>query len=518
MPDVRSIPLSTGAVLAVELIVPTPSPHVPSTTENNQATNNTLIFVHGLAAQRTVWRETTELLAVRGYRCVLVDLRGHGDSSGSTSTTHQVSSYRTSIATGLGNSDQEINARFCMAKLADDLAALVAALSIAQPLVWVGHSYGGNVCMEVAVRHRSLVAGLCLVDGGFINLQAKWNFENKDQCMQTLSPPSFVGMSRGELERAVRGVWSGRKWTELGIQAMLHNFHTVVFNATTTTAAIATTTSSHAYTGTHTSGLHDGTSIPIPTPIPTSTSTAASTVRRQTQTHTTTHPNSLNHVFESVQPKLLFRHHMALLEDLWARLPSDQLAQLSATDRLGDSALTPPPPLTPPLTQAYAQTHVQTPPQTPPMTAAPTSMSLSLPLPAPAPALPLMTFVVATAATPFSRDKQRDLRAMLGDAMPATAAPVMAAKVEEDNAGTMSSHSRPSLPHPSSSSVPSTSPSHPSSSPSHPSSSSPHATSSRVRIKWLQGGHEVPLEQPQEIATAVCELTAALATPAADDG
>ena len=143
MEQCQLIPLNTGTTLAVEII---------SSSKCCSSQMQTLVFVHGLAAQRSVWRESATILSNFGHTCVLVDLRGHGDSSSSSSNinngvTQPILSFI--MATGMGH-ERDIKK---LIQLADDLAALVTALSLSLPAVWIGHSYGGNVCVEVAARH-----------------------------------------------------------------------------------------------------------------------------------------------------------------------------------------------------------------------------------------------------------------------------------------------------------------------------------------------------------------------------
>ena len=151
MDGCRSISLNTGTTLAVEVISPTK--HCPC--------SQTLVFVHGLAAQRSVWRESATILSELGHVCVLVDLRGHGDSSSSSSVISQHNANNQIVpnapssffmATGMGH-ERDMKKHFSLVQFADDLAALVRALSLSLPVVWIGHSYGGNVCVEVAARH-----------------------------------------------------------------------------------------------------------------------------------------------------------------------------------------------------------------------------------------------------------------------------------------------------------------------------------------------------------------------------
>jgi pimeloyl-ACP methyl ester carboxylesterase len=83
-----------------------------------------LIFVHGLGDDRTLWRSIASELAA-SFECVLLDLRGHGES--------------------LGGSD------FGPFGLHRDIAAVVAELRFERPLV-VGHSLGGMAVTTYAAK------------------------------------------------------------------------------------------------------------------------------------------------------------------------------------------------------------------------------------------------------------------------------------------------------------------------------------------------------------------------------
>ena len=292
--------LCTGVTLAVEVVAP---PMATTTTTTAVAADRVVVLVHGLAQQRSVWRETAEHLVRRlGCTCVLPDLRGHGDSTGSATTLpHAASSFRAASAAGLSD-DRDVAQRYRLTQLADDLAALaIALLEVQVPVMWVGHSYGGNVLLDLAARHPAAVdrGGLVLVDGGFIDLQSAFS-DGWAACLATLRPPSFAGVGPADLRRAVEEVWAvdaatGRRcWTDRGVDAMLDNFHTTSFNATTTTAAVAAAASTASHSG--------------------------------------------GHVFESVQPKLLFRAHVQLLEDLWAHRPCAALQALPRALQSLDSA------------------------------------------------------------------------------------------------------------------------------------------------------------------------------------
>jgi pimeloyl-ACP methyl ester carboxylesterase len=98
-----------------------------------------VVFVHGTAADRSIWRETRAALG-DGVRTIAYDRRAYGDSGapepyGGTTVGEQ----------------------------ADDLAALIRALDAA-PAVLVGHGLGAIVALDVLLRHHSLARAGVLID------------------------------------------------------------------------------------------------------------------------------------------------------------------------------------------------------------------------------------------------------------------------------------------------------------------------------------------------------------------
>ncbi len=65
---------------------------------------------------------------------------------------------------GLGGSDPAPTPRTAQDAV-DDLKALVVAARISEPIVLVGHSFGGMVVRLYAMEHPASVAGLVIVDG-----------------------------------------------------------------------------------------------------------------------------------------------------------------------------------------------------------------------------------------------------------------------------------------------------------------------------------------------------------------
>jgi len=94
-----------------------------------------IIFVHGWCCDHTFLLPQLEFFA-RRHRVIGVDLRGHGMS---------------------GAPEQE----YTMGGFADDIACLCGELGIQKPVI-VGHSMGGNVALELALRE--LPAAIVLID------------------------------------------------------------------------------------------------------------------------------------------------------------------------------------------------------------------------------------------------------------------------------------------------------------------------------------------------------------------
>ena len=94
-----------------------------------------VVFVHGFPLDRTLWIHQRAALS-SSARCIVPDLRGFGESSGSASS---------------------------MVTYADDLVALLDHLDIPSA-VFCGLSMGGYICMELWRAHPDRVRGLALCD------------------------------------------------------------------------------------------------------------------------------------------------------------------------------------------------------------------------------------------------------------------------------------------------------------------------------------------------------------------
>lgn len=97
-----------------------------------------LLLVHGFPLDHTMWTGQTTALADQ-WRVIAPDLRGFGASTVTAGTV-------------------------TMAQMADDLAGLLDALRITEPVILCGLSMGGYVAWQFALRHRSKLDRLILCD------------------------------------------------------------------------------------------------------------------------------------------------------------------------------------------------------------------------------------------------------------------------------------------------------------------------------------------------------------------
>ncbi|BCJ68032.1 alpha/beta fold hydrolase [Polymorphospora rubra] len=112
-------------------------PHVPRAT----GPVPTAVLIHGMASDTMAsWYFTmAEPLTRAGLPVLLYDLRGHGRSD--------------RPATGYALDD-----------FVGDLAALLAELDVAGPLLLFGNSFGGTIAFGFAARHPERVAGIVAVE------------------------------------------------------------------------------------------------------------------------------------------------------------------------------------------------------------------------------------------------------------------------------------------------------------------------------------------------------------------
>jgi pimeloyl-ACP methyl ester carboxylesterase len=152
-----------------------------------------VVLVHGLASNARLWDGVGADLAGRGHPVVAIDQRGHGLSS------------KPDIGYDFGS-------------ITRDLERLIAGLGWTAPIV-AGQSWGGNVVLDLAAHHPDLVSGLVLVDGGTIELSAR--FADWPTCEAALAPPPLTGTPAEQMRTWLEG--NHPDWPEAGIDATMAN-------------------------------------------------------------------------------------------------------------------------------------------------------------------------------------------------------------------------------------------------------------------------------------------------------
>jgi pimeloyl-ACP methyl ester carboxylesterase len=107
--------------------------------------NPVVVFIHGSASDATVWLNELNLLAAKGYHCIALDLRGHGE-------TRLMPQPKAQVKIDI---DTHIN----------DLIETLEHLGIfpKEKITIVTHSFGGIVAINFAEQYPDLVAKLILI-------------------------------------------------------------------------------------------------------------------------------------------------------------------------------------------------------------------------------------------------------------------------------------------------------------------------------------------------------------------
>ena len=135
------------------------------------------LLIHGLASTSHIWDLVAPRLSRLGLRAIAYDQRGHGLSVKPSS--------------GYG-----------FERTAADAVAVIRAVGLRGPIV-VGHSWGANVALDLAVRRPRLVAGAFLLDGGFGSMRDRFDWRT---AKQVLAPPAFETITVEGFRSGIRAV------------------------------------------------------------------------------------------------------------------------------------------------------------------------------------------------------------------------------------------------------------------------------------------------------------------------
>ncbi len=159
-------------------------------------TGRPIVLLHGLASTCVIWHLTAPILA-QDFAVIAMDQRGHGDSA-------------------------KPDHGYDFASVSRDAAGLIEAKGLQKPIV-VGHSWGGDVALELAVAYPDLVGGLCFVDGGMIEPTTR--YASLDEAREQMAPPVFSGVTLEQFRERIRP-----RTEELGVgfeRMVLANFGTL---------------------------------------------------------------------------------------------------------------------------------------------------------------------------------------------------------------------------------------------------------------------------------------------------
>jgi pimeloyl-ACP methyl ester carboxylesterase len=121
-----------------------------------------VVFIHGFGGSTFTWRDVLAPVAEAGFYALALDLPPFG----------------------LSDKNPELN--YARSGMADTVAAWMDALNISQATI-VGHSMGGSVTAQFAVRHPEKVTQLVFVAGGIApELSARTDESSQDE--QSASP------------------------------------------------------------------------------------------------------------------------------------------------------------------------------------------------------------------------------------------------------------------------------------------------------------------------------------------
>lgn len=92
-----------------------------------------IVLIHGTGARAEMWTPQIKLLENLGYRCIVPDLRGHGESDDSTDR-------------------MDINAHL------NDIVETLEHYDLQYPAIFAGHSLGSIISLELAAQRPELIS------------------------------------------------------------------------------------------------------------------------------------------------------------------------------------------------------------------------------------------------------------------------------------------------------------------------------------------------------------------------
>jgi non-heme chloroperoxidase len=157
-----------------------------------------LLFNYGLVCSNHHWKYQAEYFDRLGLQIVMHDYRGHFQSSG-REETHKIT----------------------FAQIAIDIKELCTHLGV-ERAIFLGHSMGVNICLQVARQFPELVQAMVLISGTFMPVKDVMFDSN---VMDFITPLALAGLDRYP-------DFFKRIWSTGGMNPLVrHIIHTTGFNA-----------------------------------------------------------------------------------------------------------------------------------------------------------------------------------------------------------------------------------------------------------------------------------------------
>ena len=158
-----------------------------------------ILLLHGLASNLRIWDLVAPNLVQQGYTVIAIDQRGHGLSSKPTKG-------------------------YDFDTVSNDVIRTIDHLEIPNPIL-VGHSWGGNVALHIGAHFPERIKGLCLIDGGLIEISRIPNNSLK-KSLASMSPPDFTEWTKKKMLKRLQD----RDWGIRDSYSKKHDLEDIVLS------------------------------------------------------------------------------------------------------------------------------------------------------------------------------------------------------------------------------------------------------------------------------------------------
>ncbi|AKU16015.1 alpha/beta fold hydrolase [Luteipulveratus mongoliensis] len=180
--------------------------HVEIDEPRGEATGVTVVLTHGYTLNLTGWVFQRRALRDAGYRVVLWDHRGHGQSEEGEDSSYEI------------------------AQLGRDLASVIAAAAPEGPVALIGHSMGGMTVMAYAEQHpeafrdRVIGAGLLSTSAGGLR-DVHWGLGQRLGAVVHRLGPGAVSRLGDQQDLVAQALKAGKDVEELAVHHFSFGSH-----------------------------------------------------------------------------------------------------------------------------------------------------------------------------------------------------------------------------------------------------------------------------------------------------